>query len=129
MRLFSLSSSGITRECTPRPVDAGTAHARSGLEGSDLAIGQGALVLVVADRDGALRQILQQAVAGRLGDLVDHLGIGPVGFGIGLGAAFEGQHFEAGFGQLHRHDRPGPAETDDHHIDRFVVLCHQPRFP
>jgi hypothetical protein len=112
-----------------RPVDAGAANAGPRLERTDLAVGRRAIVLAMADRDGGLRQVLKQAVPGRLGNLVNHLGVGPVRHGGGVVPTFQSEHAEPCLRQFDRHDCAGPAEADDDDVDGLVDRRHQPRAP
>src|SRR5271169_3109988 len=57
--------------------------------------------------------VLEQAVPGRLGDLVNDLWVGPVRHRGGVLAAFQGEHVEPRLSQFDRHDCAGPAEADD----------------
>jgi hypothetical protein len=83
----------------------------------------------MADRDRGLRQILEQAVPRRLGDLVNDLGVGPVRHGGGVVAALQSEHVEPSLRQFDRHDCAGPAEADDHYVGGLVDRRHQPRSP
>ena len=107
------------------PMHARAAHSVARQEGPPVPHRQRRLCAVVAESDGGLRGFLKHAVAPVIAQLVLREGGGEILGRVAPRAAFQCQHLHPGGGQLLGVDRPGPAETDQNHVDLRKLLRHR----
>jgi hypothetical protein len=110
------------------PVETGTAHAIAQQEGTMLAVRHGHVGERMTNRHGLAREVLEQRAAHRVFQFIDRLRIRRVGVGVTHVAAFQRQHVQAGFGELHAHDGAGPAQAHHHYIHFVFFDSHDQPF-
>lgn len=110
------------------PVETSAAHAIAQQEGAMLAVRHGHIREGVTDGHGLAREVLEQRAAHGVFQFIDGLGIGRVGIGVTHVAAFQRQHAQAGFGELHAHDGAGPAQAHHHYIHFVFFDSHDQPF-
>ena len=108
------------------PVHAGATHHLAGQERAEPAHRQRLLLRIVAYGDGVTRGVLHQVVAHDIAQLVADIGQRIVVLARTRGAAFKGDHLQAGFRQFLGENAAGPAQPNDDDIDLFEFCGHGP---
>ena len=103
------------------PVHAGTADAVAGQERSQLPIGRCRIFGRVADRQCRGGRVLHQRHADAVGEFIGNARIGEVRIGIAVCPTLQREDIETRGGELHAHDRAGPAKSDQHRVNRSLL--------
>ena len=107
------------------PMNAGAADAVAEHKRPILAIRDGDLVEIVANRDRLVGERLPQVAANAISELVGDARVFEIRSRVARRAALQRDDIQSGVGQGFRHDGAGPAVTDDDGIGVFLALRHQ----